>query len=131
MSQHIEWLTIADNGFTPTPGEWSEGESRNNGPALWFGDGSGNGAVIEAPSKAVLIHQLECLLAVIKVEPEAPEPAVCKHCGVPVHLVPETMGARHHVWLHQGQSQWFEECRTEDLAPVPGGLTAAPLLTGG
>jgi hypothetical protein len=130
MSQHIDWYTITDKDFTLTPGQWAHGEARNDGPALWFGDTSGDGAIIEAPSKEALVAHLERLLEAIKGTPEPPEPPRCKNCGHAVHLVPEDMAQTSHLWLHQYGSQWFEECHTPDLVRMPGNLVAAPLLTG-
>lgn len=130
MSQHIDWYTITDKDFTLTPGQWAHDESRNDAVALWFGDTSGDGAIIEASSKADLIVHLERLLEAIKATPEPPEPARCKNCGHTVRLVPEDMAESSHLWLHQHGAQWFEECHTPDMVRMPGNRVAAPLLTG-
>lgn len=130
MSQHIDWYTITDKDFTLTPGQWTHGESRNDAAALWFGDTSGDGAIIEASSKADLIAHLERLLAAIKATPEPPEPARCKNCEHAVRLVPTTMAEDDYLWEHHYGSQWFEECHTKDLVRMPGNRVAAPLLTG-
>jgi hypothetical protein len=127
MSQHIEWLTIADKDFTLTPGQWTDGDSRNDGPALWFGDSSGDGAIVEAPSRAALISHLEHLIESIKAADEPEEPAKCVHCGVPVHHVPVTMAQEYDVWEHQHGSSWYPDCYDWATGKtLPGGPVATP-----
>jgi hypothetical protein len=117
------WGNIDAADVTLEPGVFQGENVRNNGPAVWFDDGSG-GLIVEAKDKASLISSLTDILDRVKALPDPLPDAKCKHCGRGIRWVPERDGEM--LWRHRpyvvefepgkfrGPDDWVEECDDAD-----------------
>jgi hypothetical protein len=124
MTDWPYWAKIENAQITLEPGAWQgEIDVRNDGPALWFDDGSG-GVIVEAKDKEELVATLKTILDRVEEMPDPVPDAACKHCGRAIRWVPEGDDAM--IWLHKptihiradggrfiGSSAWDQVCTDE------------------
>lgn len=119
MSQHIEWGTGLGD-WTVNPGEWVDGYgSRNEGVALWSGDG--DGIIVEMGSIANAVKALRALADEIEKAHVTSRRDLCRYCRREIVFVPESMAENPSVWVHVHElgAQVPEQCGDTDRDITP------------